>query len=189
MQGTNRAVFLDRDGTIIEDTGYVSTPQDVRFLPGSIAAIKELNQAGYKVIVITNQSGVARGFFSESMLQTIDKSIQKAVLSGGGHIDAFYYCPHHADHGFYPYRQECGCRKPSPGLIKKAAHDHQVALDQSFMIGDHSGDVTAGQQAGVRTVFVTTGHGAEEQKKLKKQPDRIAADLAGAVNWLLKEAK
>jgi D-glycero-D-manno-heptose 1,7-bisphosphate phosphatase len=189
MQGSNRAVFVDRDGTIIEDSGYISSPQDVQFLPGSIAAIRQLNQAGYKVIVITNQSGVARGFFGEDMLQTVDKSIHKAVLSGGGHIDAFYYCPHHSEHGVYPYRQECACRKPAPGLIKKAAREHQIDLSRSFMIGDHSCDIAAGQQAGVRTVFVTTGHGAKEQHKLQQQPDQIAANLAAAVDWVLKEAK
>ncbi|MCU0641276.1 MAG: D-glycero-beta-D-manno-heptose 1,7-bisphosphate 7-phosphatase [Candidatus Margulisbacteria bacterium] len=187
MQG-NRAVFVDRDGTIIEDTGYISSPQEVRFIPGSIAALKRLNQAGFKVIVITNQSGVARGYFSENMLQSVDKAIHRQVLNGGAHIDAFYYCPHHPDHGVYPYRQECACRKPHPGMILKGAREHQVDLSHSFMIGDHRCDVAAGKNAGVKTVFVTTGHGSQEQNKLPAPPDRIVPDLAAAVDWILQEA-
>ena len=189
MQDANKAVFLDRDGTIIEDTGYISSLQGVHFIPGSIEAIRQLNEAGYKVIVITNQSGIARNFFSEDMLQAIDKFIHKQVLIGGGHIDAFYYCPHHPEHGVYPYRRECDCRKPEPGLIKRGAREHHVDLNRSFMIGDHSCDIEAGQRAGLRTIFVTTGHGKKEQTKIKKQPDHIAANLAGAVQWVIKEAK
>ncbi|MFA5113820.1 MAG: D-glycero-beta-D-manno-heptose 1,7-bisphosphate 7-phosphatase [Candidatus Margulisiibacteriota bacterium] len=189
MQGTSRAVFVDRDGTIIEDSGYISTPKEVHFLPGSIEALRQLNQAGFKVIVITNQSGVARGFFSEDMVQTIDKFIHKQVLSGGGHIDAFYYCPHHPEHGVYPYRQECACRKPSPGMIKQAAQDHHLDLGRSFMVGDHSCDVRAGKTAGVRTVFVLTGHGSREKAKLADKPDHTAPSLAEAVAWIIKEGK
>jgi D-glycero-D-manno-heptose 1,7-bisphosphate phosphatase len=189
MQGNKRAVFVDRDGTIIEDTGYISSSKEVSFIPGSIAAVKRLNQAGFQVIVITNQSGVARGIFSEDRLQTVDKHIQKHVLSGGAHIDAFYYCPHHPEHGVYPYRQACECRKPEPGLIKKAAREHQIDLSRSFMVGDHSCDIQAGKKAGVRTVFVLTGHGSREKEKLAERPDHTAANLSAAVDWILKEDK
>jgi D-glycero-D-manno-heptose 1,7-bisphosphate phosphatase len=181
----NKAVFLDRDGTIIEDSGYINHPVQVHFIPGAIGAIKKLNAAGYKVIVITNQSGVARGLFSEDMLQTVDKYIQKTILNGGAHLDGLYYCPHHPEHGIYPYKQECDCRKPNPGLIKKAAKEHQIELGSSFMIGDHSTDITAGHRAGVKTIFVTTGHGAKEKAHLKEKPDHQAADLAAAVAWIL----
>ena len=186
MAEKSKAVFLDRDGTIIEDSGYVSTPEQVHFIPGSIAAIKKLNAAGFKVIVITNQSGVARGFFGEDMLQTIDKTVHRQILNGGAHLDAIYYCPHHAEYGAYPYKQACSCRKPGTGMIDKAAKDLDLDLARSFLIGDHSCDIAAGKKAGLKTVFVTTGHGAKEQANLTEQPDQIAADLAAAVDWILK---
>jgi D-glycero-D-manno-heptose 1,7-bisphosphate phosphatase len=185
MSEKSKAVFLDRDGTIIEDTGYISTPAQIKFIPGSIAAIKKLNQAGYKVIVITNQSGVARGLFSEDMLQSIDKVIHRHILNGHAHVDGFYYCPHHPEHGVYPYKQKCGCRKPEIGMIEKAVKEHQIELESSFLVGDHSGDIAAGKKAGVQTIFVLTGHGTEEKAKLPAKPDHTAADLAAAVEYIL----
>lgn len=116
----NKAVFLDRDGTIVEDVGYMNSPEQIQFIPGSIEAIKILNEAGYKVVVISNQAGVARGLVTEDMLQTIDKTLHKWILNGGAHLDGIYYCPHHPEHGVYPYKQACECRKPHPGLIKKS---------------------------------------------------------------------
>jgi len=187
MPKKNKAVFLDRDGTIIEDTGYISTPAQIKFIPGSIAAIKKLNQAGYKVIVITNQSGVARGLFSEDMLQTIDKVVHRQILNGHAQVDGFYYCPHHPEHGVYPYKQKCDCRKPEIGLIKKAVKEHQIELDGSWLVGDHSCDIAAGQKAGVQTVFVLTGHGAKERENLPAKPGHTAADLAAAVKYILGE--
>ncbi len=181
----NKAVFLDRDGTIIQDVGYISSPEQVQFVPGSIEAIKMLNQAGYKVIVITNQAGVARGITTEDMVQTVDKVIQRGILSGGAHLDGIYYCPHHPEHGVYPYKQICECRKPHTGLIKKATQDHQIDLGRSFMIGDKSSDVETGKRAGIRTVFVLTGHGSREKGELKAAPEYIARDLAEAVKWVL----
>ncbi|MBI5078496.1 HAD family hydrolase, partial [Candidatus Saganbacteria bacterium] len=132
----NKAVFLDRDGTIIEDVGYLHSPAQIQFIPGSIEAIKTLNKAGYKVIVISNQAGVARGMVAEDMLQTIEKTMHKKILNGGASLDGSYYCLHHPEHGTYPYRQVCECRKPHPGLIRKAAKQHDIDLSQSFMIGD-----------------------------------------------------
>ncbi len=185
MSEKSKAVFLDRDGTLIEDSGYISSPAQIKFIPGAIAAVKQLNEAGYKVVIISNQSGVARGLLTEDMLQTIDKTIHRHVLSGGGHIDASYYCPHHPEHGVYPYKQECDCRKPHPGLIKRAVRDKNLETAGSFMIGDHHADVETGKRAGVKTIFVRTGHGPEEEKKLKERPDHIAGDLAEAVRWIL----
>ena len=144
----NKAVFLDRDGTIIEDVGYLNTPDAIKFLPGSLEAIKQLKEAGYKVVVITNQAGVARGLVTEDMLQTIDKTLQKFILSGGAYLDGLYYCPHHPEHGLYPYKQDCQCRKPKPGLFKKAEKDLNIDLARSWMIGDKATDVEAGQRAG-----------------------------------------
>ncbi|MFA4843451.1 MAG: D-glycero-beta-D-manno-heptose 1,7-bisphosphate 7-phosphatase [Candidatus Margulisiibacteriota bacterium] len=183
----NKAVFLDRDGTIIEDTGYLNHPVQVSFLPGAIAAIKRLKEAGYKIIIISNQAGIARGLITEDMLQSIDKHVHKMVLHGGGQIDASYYCPHHPEHGVYPYRQSCECRKPQTGLIKRAAKEHDLDLAKCFMVGDKKTDVETGQRAEIKTIFVRTGHGKNEEKELKEKPDHLAADLAAAVDWILKQ--
>jgi len=181
----HKAVFLDRDGTIVEDVGYMNLPSQIQFIPGSIEAIKMLNEAGYKVVVITNQAGVAKGLINEDMLQTIDKTLHKWILNGGAHLDGVYYCPHHPEYGVYPYKQVCECRKPHPGLIKRAEKDLKIDLSQSFMIGDKATDVEAGKRAGIKTVFVTTGKGQKEKDKLKEKPDHIADNLLKAVKWIL----
>jgi D-glycero-D-manno-heptose 1,7-bisphosphate phosphatase len=183
----NKAVFLDRDGTIIEDVGYLNNPQHIKFIDGSIDAIKKLNESGYKVVVITNQAGIARGLITEDMLQTIDKTLHKWILSGGAHLDSIYYCPHHPEHGVHPYKQDCTCRKPHPGLIKKAEKDLDIDLSQSFMIGDKATDVEAGQRAGTKAIFVRSGPREKEEGKIKEKPDHIAENLADAVNWLLNK--
>jgi D,D-heptose 1,7-bisphosphate phosphatase len=183
----SKAVFLDRDGTIVEDIGYMNSPEQIKFIPGAVEAIKMLNEAGYKVVVISNQAGVARGLITEDMLQTIDKTLHKWILNGGAHLDGMYYCPHHPEHGVYPYKQVCECRKPHPGLIKRAHRELDIDLSQSFMIGDKSSDIEAGKRAGTKTVFVLSGRGKEEQKKLKGKPDHIAQDLKQAVGWVLNQ--
>jgi len=181
----NKAVFLDRDGTIIEDVGYLNNPQEIKFIHGSIEAIKKLNEADYKVIVITNQAGIARELIIENMLQTIDKTLQKEILNGGAYIDAIYYCPHHAEHGYYPYKQDCKCRKPEPGMILKAAKDHNIDLSQSWMIGDKRTDVYAGKKAGTKTILVMSGRGVEEKPKLTEQPDYYTENLLEAVKKII----
>jgi len=183
----NKAVFLDRDGTIVEDVGYMNSPQQIQFIPGSIEAIKKLNEAGFKVVVITNQAGVARGLITEDMLQTIDKTLHKWILSGGAHLDGLYYCPHHPEHGVHPYKQACECRKPHPGLIKRAHRDLNINLAQSYMIGDKATDVEAGKRAGTKTIYVLTGRGKGEKDRLQEKPDHIAENLADAVKWLLNQ--
>jgi len=184
MQG---AVFLDRDGTIIEDTGYISSPEQVKFIPGAIEAIKMLKDAGYKVVIISNQAGVARGLITEDMLQTIDKTLHKWILNGGTHLDGAYYCPHHPEHGVYPYRQVCECRKPHTGLIKRAQRDLDIDLSRSFMIGDKATDVEAGKRAGVKSIFVLTGRGSSERNELKEKPVHIANDLLEAAKWVTSQ--
>jgi D-glycero-D-manno-heptose 1,7-bisphosphate phosphatase len=179
----NKAVFLDRDGTIIADVGYLNTPDDIKFIPGSLEAIKMLKEADYKVVVITNQAGVARGLVTEDMLQTIDKVMHKWILNSGTHLDGIYYCPHHPEHGHYPYKQACACRKPHPGLIKKAQRDLDIDLSGSFMVGDKASDVDAGKTAGVKTVFVLSGPHSKDTSK--NPPDHVAKDLREAVKWIL----
>ena len=183
----NKAIFMDRDGTIVEDVGYMNSPDQIRFIPGSIEAIKMLYQAGYKVVVITNQAGVARGLVTEDMLQTIDKTMHKWILNGGAHLDGIYYCPHHPEHGVYPYKQTCECRKPHPGLIKRAKRDLEIDLTQSFMIGDKATDVEAGKRVGIKTVFVLSGHGNEEKSRITEKPDHVSPNLLDAVKWVLSQ--
>jgi len=179
-----KAVFLDRDGTIIEDTGYVAGPERVKFLPGSSQAIKLLNENGFKVIVVSNQAGVARGYFDEDMVQATNRYIQAALAEQGACIDMFYYCPHHKDGVVEEYRHECYFRKPSPGMIEQGGRDFNIDLQQSFVIGDHYSDVAAGYRAGCRTVLLGDGNSGDEEMTIR--PDRIASDLKEAVDWVLK---
>ncbi|MFH1541874.1 MAG: HAD family hydrolase [bacterium] len=181
----DKAVFLDRDGTIIEDVGYLNNPADIKFIPGSLEAIKLLNKAGYKIIIVTNQAGIARGLIREDMLQTIDKTIQRLILNNGAYIEGIYYCPFHAEHGIYPYKQDSQLRKPNPGMLLKAAKDHNIDLAHSWMIGDKDGDIGAGKNAGTKTAFVKTG--LHTVDRLANKPDIIAEDLMAAVKTILGE--
>ncbi|MFC1559863.1 D-glycero-beta-D-manno-heptose 1,7-bisphosphate 7-phosphatase [Candidatus Margulisiibacteriota bacterium] len=186
----NKAVFLDRDGTINEDTGYLSHPSELKMIPKSAEAIRHLNEAGFKVFTISNQSGVARGYFSEDMLQSIDKKLQKEVLKGGGYIDGIYYCPHHPEHGVHPYKMQCECRKPHNGLIKKAAKKFDIDLGHSYMIGDKLTDIQTGKKSGMKTALVLTGRGKKESESKGfggAKPDHVAKDLYTAVKWVLED--
>ena len=180
----NKAIFLDRDGTINEDPGYLKHYRELKLLPHAAEAIELFNKAGYKVIVISNQSAVARGIIGEDMLQSMNKALQKQLLSKGAYLDEIYYCPHHPEHGVYPYKNECECRKPNAGLIKKAAKKHDIDISKSFMIGDHSIDIEAGHKAGTKTILVLSGH--ENESDMKTKPDHTAKNLLEAAKWILK---
>lgn len=169
------AAFLDRDGTINIDKGYFYLPEEFEFEQGSIEAIRLLNKAGYKVVVISNQAGIAMGHFSEEQVDELHKWLIEELAKHGAHVDAFYYCPHHAKLGLGHYKKKCDCRKPSPGLLKKAAKEWEIDLAQSFMVGDHNSDVEAGRAAGVTSIFVRTGHGSHEEKF-------VASDITRAAN-------
>jgi D-glycero-D-manno-heptose 1,7-bisphosphate phosphatase len=154
--------------------------------PFTAAAIRRLNEAKLPVIVITNQSGVGRGFFPESSVQIIHELMRKQLLEAGARVDAIYYCPHSTDH-------DCECRKPKPGMLAQAAREHRLDLRRSFVVGDRYGDVNAAHNAGARGILVRTGYGETELRADSKtwpvQPDLIAADLQAAVNWILRELK
>lgn len=170
-----KAVFLDRDGTINLDKGYFFRPEEFEFEEGAVEAIRRLNQAGYKVFVISNQAGIALGHFTEAQVDALHTWLQTELAKYEAHIDAFYYCPHHAKLGIGEYKTECECRKPAPGLLLRAAAEWNVDLAQSFMVGDHNSDVEAGRAAGVQSIFVRTGHGWEEEPL-------VAADIRKAAN-------
>lgn len=183
-----KAVFLDRDGTISEEVGYLDHPSRLRILPGSAEAIRALNENGWLVVVVTNQSGVARGFFTEESLQDINQALQDELAALGARIDATFYCPHHPTEGVAPYRRDCDCRKPKPGMILRAAKELNIDLDHSWMIGDRYGDVALAHAAGVRSALVLTGYGREEWEAQSDgwgyKPDLVAADLLEAVKQI-----
>jgi D-glycero-D-manno-heptose 1,7-bisphosphate phosphatase len=155
------AVFLDRDGTLIEEVNYLSEPEQVRLIPGAAGAVRRLNQAGLLVVVVTNQAGVARGYFPESRIADVHLRLSLLLGEHSAHIDAYLYCPHHPTEGVGAYRVACECRKPKPGLLLTAARELDIDLSRSVMIGDKQCDADAGHAAGCRTILVRTGHGDE----------------------------
>jgi D-glycero-D-manno-heptose 1,7-bisphosphate phosphatase len=153
------AVFLDRDGTINVDTGYVHRIEDWEWLPGAVNAIRHLNKLGLPVIVITNQAGVARGHYDEAAISALHTHVDAALARRGARIDAYYYCPHHPEFG--PERN-CQCRKPRPGMLFRARDQHHLVLERSYMVGDKMSDVLAARAAGVHPLMVMTGYGRQE---------------------------
>lgn len=172
---TNRAVFVDRDGTLAPDVNYCLRPDDFNLFPEAPHAIKMLNDAKFKVIVITNQSGIARGYFTEDTLTKIHQKMRNELKNNGAYLDAIYYCPHHPD-------DKCKCRKPGTVLFEKAAIDFNIDLSHSFVIGDRDVDIRAGKAIGAKRILVTTG--PDRDTKLTDHPDCIAADLIEAVRWI-----
>ena len=178
-----RAVFLDRDGTIIEDVGYPHERSQIKFLPGVSTAIGLLNENGFKVIVITNQAGVARGYFTEETVKAINRYIQESLAKERAIIDMVYYCPHHVEGVIEEYRQECYCRKPNPGMIEQAVRDFGIDLKKSFVIGDKASDIEAGRRAGCKTILLANEDSPGKETAIKS--DHIATDLYEAVKWLV----
>ncbi len=183
------AVFLDRDGVINEEVNYLSEPEQLRLIPGAAEAIARLNQAGLPVIVVTNQAGVARGLYPEAQIEVVHAALSHRLAPAGAHIDRYYYCPHHPSEGLPPYRVECNCRKPKPGLLLQAAQDFDLELRRCFVIGDNRSDIALSQSAGCRTVLVLTGHGARVWREWQDefQPDQVAPDLSAAATWILQQ--
>lgn len=180
-----RAVFLDRDGTINLEKDYLYRPEDLEFIPGAPQAIARLNQAGLLVIVVTNQSGVARGYFSVEDVNRLHQSMQQRLVEVGAHIDAFYLCPHHPDKGLGAYRGDCECRKGKPGMLIQAAVEWDIDLPGSFMVGDKESDLAAGIAAGCRSFLVTTGYGEEQRSFALTHNVAVCNDLGQAVSCIL----
>jgi D-glycero-D-manno-heptose 1,7-bisphosphate phosphatase len=180
------AVFLDRDGTINEEVGYMDSLEKLKIIPEAFAAIRLINQNGMKAVVITNQSGVARGLFSEEFVQTVHAIIQEQLKARKAFIDAFYHCPHHPTEGQGVYLQTCNCRKPAPGLLFKAADEMEIDLGRSYVIGDMPKDVEAAKRAGAKGILVRTGYG-QEHRAFDVEPDYIAGNILDAVHWILKD--
>jgi len=187
--GARPAAFLDRDGTLIEECGYLSRLDAISLFPFSVDAVRLLNRAGLAVVVLTNQSGVARGYFDEAFVRETHRVLGARIAAGGGSVDAFYYCPHYPDAKIAPYRQACGCRKPRPGMLLRAAADLSLDLQRSFAVGDRWSDVEAGLAAGARGVLVRTGFGRMALDDPRPDLDTafVAANLMEATSWILRE--
>jgi len=188
------AVFLDRDGTICEEVGYLDHPDKLRLIPGAAEAIRKLREAGFWVFVTTNQSGVARGYFTESVVQNVHERLNRLLAEAGACVDAYFYCPHHPNAVFEQYRQECRCRKPNIGMIEQAVAQFPVELDRSFTVGDKLSDCEFGRNAGLIPILVRTGYGRDEELRVGAgaspcQPAVVVDDLAHAVEWILSNPR
>lgn len=180
------AVFLDRDGTINEEVGYLDSLDKLRMIPEAFDAIRLINQSGMKAVVISNQSGVARGYFDEAFVETVHARIQALLKEHRAWIDCFYYCPHHPTEGTGVYRRVCACRKPEAGLLIRASQEMGIDLARSYMVGDMPKDIEAAGKAGAKGILVQTGYGSD-QLSLTVRPDYIARDIFDAVTWIMKD--
>lgn len=176
-------IILDRDGVINFDSDeYIKSPDEWLPIPGSLEAIAQLNRAGYQVLIVTNQSGIARGYFDLDTLDLIHEKLMRELASVGGYIEEIFFCPHHPD-------EVCSCRKPRPGLLYRLSEKYQVALEQTFFIGDSYSDVKAAQNAGAIPLLVLTGKG---ERTLEQYPELISvpnfSDLARAVEYVISQS-
>lgn len=183
------AVFLDRDGTISEEISYISDPDMLRLIPRAAKAIELINKSGMTAVVVTNQSGIARGYFSEAVLAKIHNRMEGLLKADGAHVDGIYYCPHHPEVGLPEYLLDCVCRKPRTGMIEAAARDLKIDAKGSYVVGDKIIDIELAHNAGARGILVMTGYGREELKSLNNErkvwPDHVADDLYDAVRWII----
>ena len=182
------AVFLDRDGTLIEERGYLDRIDLLALFPWTVDAIRLLNREGFAPVVVTNQSAIGRGVIDEPFLNHVHATIDRHLAAGRARMEAYYFCPHHPDAELEPYRQVCRCRKPQPGLIERACQELQLDPARSIMVGDRWLDVACGRAAGTGTVLVRTGHGAHEEERPPAgvQADAILNNLMEAVGWILR---
>jgi D-glycero-D-manno-heptose 1,7-bisphosphate phosphatase len=181
---------MDRDGTVCQEVGYVNHVNRVALIEGSAEAVRLANEAGFQTVVVTNQAGVARDYFTEDLINDAHDRMRDLLAEQGARLDAIYYCPHHPDVGPDRYRIACDCRKPGPGMLQRARDEMGVDLEQSYMIGDSWRDIQAGHGVGATTILVLTGYGKGEHEhradRWKVRPDHIATDLLEAVRWILK---
>jgi D-glycero-D-manno-heptose 1,7-bisphosphate phosphatase len=184
--GARGAVFVDRDGTIIEEVGYLNHVTRFRMFPFVAAALRRLNEAGYPVIVVSNQSGVARGYFPGTLLQEVTQKMTQQLSETGAKVDAVYYCPHSSS-------ENCSCRKPKIGMLERAAQEHAIDLHRSFVVGDRYIDIELAHNARGRGILVRTGYGEGElawhSAKWLAPPDFVAENLAQATDWILRQPR
>ena len=185
------AVFLDRDGTLIEERGYLDRLDLLTIFPWTGDALRLLKRAGYATVVVTNQAAISRGIIDEPFLATVHREMDARLAPSGGTIDRYYFCPHSAEATLDRYRQSCRCRKPAPGMIEQACREMDLDAHRSVMVGDRWLDVGCGQAAGTRAVLVRTGHGAHEAEAppTGARADAILNNLMEAVGWILRSSR
>ena len=183
-------VFLDRDGTISEEVGYINHPSRLQVFPWAAQAIRLLNEKGLIVIVVTNQAGVARGYFREELVLEVHQRLRDELIQAGAFLDAIYYCPHHPSAGDPPYRRDCDCRKPRTGMLRRAVAEFGIDLSRSFVVGDRYGDIELAYNAGAHSIFLLSGYGLGEYEYQRQnwhsQPEWIAKDLLEACQIILQ---
>lgn len=189
MNEKSPAVFLDRDGTINEQMGYINHISRFQLLPGAASAIARLNSHNIPVVVITNQSGLARGYFPEELLTAVHEQMKKELAEEGAHIDGLYVCPHHPEAKEERFRRDCSCRKPKTGLLEQAAEEMNLDLNHSFVVGDRWSDIRCGERVGATTILVLSGYGRGDLQYIgptqEVKPAYVADDLTAAVSWIL----
>jgi D-glycero-D-manno-heptose 1,7-bisphosphate phosphatase len=187
-----RAVFIDRDGTLNEDSGYPGDFEKIRIYPESFEAVRRLNRAGLLAVVVTNQSGVGRGLFGEADVALVHEKMLAAFAARGARLDAIYYCPHYAASANPAYAIACDCRKPSPGLALRASSDLGIDLGHSYVIGDKADDVAFGLNIGATPVLVLTGEGPRARETLLERgqtPGHVASNILSAARWIIRRER
>lgn len=184
------AVFVDRDGTLLEEAGYLDRLERLVFFPFAIDAVRLLNRAHYAVVVVTNQSGIARGMYGEPFVREAHAVIHTRMEEGGARVDGFYYCPHHPDATLPEFKRDCDCRKPAPGMLLTAARELGLDLSRSFSVGDKWTDVAVGRAVGARGILVRTGYGRSSEASLPRDvtPAAVEDNLIAAVAWILRQS-
>jgi D-glycero-D-manno-heptose 1,7-bisphosphate phosphatase len=182
------AVFLDRDGTMVQEVGYLGRPEDLHWFAWTVEAIRLLRRAGFLVCVTTNQGGIGLGLFTEVFLRQLHESMDRHLSAAGADVDAWFYCPHHPRAIIAELAIDCECRKPGPGMIREAVQRFDIDLSRSFVVGDKQIDVGLAERAGVRGILVRTGHGEEELARrggIMPGAAHVAANLLDAASWIL----
>lgn len=187
-----RAIFMDRDGTVSEEVGYLNHVSRLRLFPWTVAAIRAVNASPLLAVLVTNQAGVARGYFKEEMIGMVHERLVAELAREDARLDAIYYCPHHPTAGEPPYRADCDCRKPRPGMLVRAAEEHGVDLARSYVVGDKYTDIRLAHAVGATGVLVLTGYGRGEleyeRQTWPREPEHVAETLLDAVTWILEDA-
>ena len=184
------AIFMDRDGTLSHEVGYVNHVSRFRLFPWTVDAVRLVNRRGFLAVVVTNQAGVARGYFPESTIHEVHASLQASLAAGDARLDALYYCAHHPTVGEPPYRQDCDCRKPRPGMLRRAETELGADLSRSWVVGDRVGDLELAWRVGARGALVKSGYGLGELlhhvPRLERAPDLVAENLLEAVERIVE---
>lgn len=184
---SRRAVFLDRDGTLVRDRGYLADPRGLELLPGCLEALRLLRQTELALVLVSNQSGVARGLFDEAAVAAVNARLARLIGEAGLSLDGVYYCPHHPEGRVAAYRRRCDCRKPAPGMLDRAARDLDLTLPGSWIVGDKDDDLGLAPARGLRAVLVRTGHGLATETALGEDgPEHVADGILGAARWILE---